>query len=181
MRSAHRQAQPNSPIKMPIEVQSAAPHEQPILANLIELYAHDFSGIVDLPIGEDGRFGYPSLPLYWSEAGRHPFLIRTGGQLAGFALVKLGSEVTGNLAAWDMAEFFILRGHRGRGAGIAAAHQVWARFPGPWEVRVMQANTLALRFWTKAVAQFTGQSAVPDCIDHDGKQWSLFTFESTPI
>jgi predicted acetyltransferase len=161
-----------------IEVIFATQDQQPILANLIELYAHDFSEVVDLEIGKDGRFGYPSLPLYWSEPSRHPFLIRVDGQLAGFALVKHGSELSGNRAVWDMAEFFILRGYRKRGIGIHAAHQVWKRFPGPWEVRVMQANVSALHFWTKAIAEFTGQPAAPDSIDHNGKCCSLFSFES---
>lgn len=161
-----------------IEISPATQDQQPILANLLEFYAHDFSEIVDLEIGEDGRFGYPPLPLYWSEPSRHSFLIRIDGQLAGFALVKQGSELTGNKAAWDMAEFFILRGYRRRGIGVHAAHQVWKRFPGPWEVRVMHANTSALHFWANAVAAFTGQSIDPHSIDHNGKRWFLFSFES---
>jgi predicted acetyltransferase len=161
-----------------IEAIPATHDQQPILANLIELYAHDFSEFVDLEIGEDGRFGYASLPLYWTEPGRHPFLIRIDGLLAGFVLVKQGSELTGNQQAWDMAEFFILRGYRRRGIGATAAHQVWKHFPGPWEVRIMQANTSALHFWTKAIAAFTGQSVDPDSIHHNGKLWSVFRFES---
>jgi hypothetical protein len=44
-----------------IEVVSAAPGEEPILANLLELYAHDFSEFHEVEIGVDGRFGYKSL------------------------------------------------------------------------------------------------------------------------
>jgi predicted acetyltransferase len=161
-----------------IEVNPATQDQQPILANLLELYAHDFSEIVDLAIGDDGRFGYASLPLYWSEPSRHPFLIRIDGQLAGFALVKQGSELSGNQAAWDMAEFFILRGYRRRGIGAHAAHRVWKRFPGHWEVRVMNVNASALHFWANAAAAFTGHSVNPHSIDHNGKRWSLFSFES---
>src|SRR5271163_3377003 len=50
-------------------------------------------------------FGYKSLPLYWSESNRHPFLIRSHGKLAGLALVKRGSEISDNQEVWDMAEF----------------------------------------------------------------------------
>jgi len=52
------------------------------------LYAHDFSEFYDLEIGANGRFGYSSLPLYWSEPGRHPFLVWVEGQLAGLLLIK---------------------------------------------------------------------------------------------
>ena len=55
-----------------VEVVAATREHQPILANLLELYVHDFSELLDLDIGEDGRFGYPSIALYWSEPGRHP-------------------------------------------------------------------------------------------------------------
>jgi len=75
-----------------IEVIQAAPEEKPILANLLELYAHDFSEFHDVAIGEDGRFGYKSLPLYWSEPDRYPFLVRSGGRLAGLVFVKKGRK-----------------------------------------------------------------------------------------
>jgi predicted acetyltransferase len=121
-----------------IEVILAGPEQESILANLLELYTYDFSEFHDLEIGADGRFGYSSLPLYWSEPGRYPLLSRIDGELAGLVLVKKGSEVSGNETVWDMAEFFVLRGYRRRGIGTQIAHDVWRRFPGLWEVRVSE-------------------------------------------
>src|SRR6516225_1911763 len=112
-----------------IEVIPARPEQEPILANLLELYAHDFSEFLDLELGDDGRFGYSWLPLYWTEPGRHPFLVWVEGRLAGLVLVKRGSEVSGNESVWDMAEFFVLRGYRRRGTGTQIAHNLWSRFP----------------------------------------------------
>jgi len=40
-----------------IEVIPVAPEEQPIVANLLELYAHDFSEFHPVEIGADGKFG----------------------------------------------------------------------------------------------------------------------------
>jgi predicted acetyltransferase len=164
-----------------VEVVAATPEHEPILANLLELYVHDFSEFLDLDIAEDGRFGYPSLPLYWSEQGRHPFLIRMDGKLAGLALVNRGSDVSGNEAVWDMVEFFVLRGCRGRGVGTLAAHQVWRRFPGAWEVRVMQRNTLARRFWAGAISTFAGEAIQPRYIERNGEAWDLFSFQSKQV
>ena len=155
-----------------IEVIPAAAGQAPVLANLIELYAHDFSEFHDLDIGEDGRFGYAPLPLYWSEPDRYPFLIRMDGKLAGLVLVKKGSAV------WDMAEFFVLRGCRRRGIGTHVAHEVWRRFPGAWEVRVMQANASAGRFWAGAIASFTGETIEPASFEKAGTPWYVFSFES---
>ncbi len=162
-----------------IEIIPAQPEQESILANLLELYAHDFSEFHDLEIGADGRFGYSSLPLYWSEPGRHPFLVWVEGKLAGFVLVKRGSEVTGHATVWDMAEFFVLRGYRRRGIGTHIAHEVWRRLPGRWEVRVMESNNSAQPFWAHAISMFTGEAIRPVSVEHDGRSWMLFSFEST--
>ncbi len=61
----------------------ATPEQAPILANLLELYCYDFSELIDLELGPDGRFGYEPLPLYWTEQGRHPLLVAIDGQWAG--------------------------------------------------------------------------------------------------
>src|ERR1700685_619251 len=103
------------------------------------------------------------------------------GKLAGLALVKRGSEVSGNDAVWDMAEFFVIRGCRRRGVGTQAAHAVWRRFPGPWEVRVMQASLPAQQFWASAISSFVGEVINPVLLERSGEWWTLFTFESKPV
>jgi predicted acetyltransferase len=151
----------------------ATAEQAPILANLLELYAHDFSEFYNVEIGEDGRFGYRQLPLYWSEPERYPFLIRVDGKLAGVVLVKRGSR-----DCWYIAEFFVLRAYRRSGIGTQVAHAVWRRFPGRWEVRVMAANLAGQRFWAAAIAAFTGESIDAVSIEHNGVSWSRFSFES---
>ena len=164
-----------------IEVIPARPEQEPILANLLELYAHDFSEFLNLELGDDGRFGYRCLPLYWSEPGRHPFLVWVEGGLAGLVLVKRGSEVSGNEAVWDMAELFVLRGYRRRGIGTQIAHEVWRRFPGPWEVRVMESNVPAHDFWAHAISIHTGDAIQAIRVEKDGKCWILFSFQSMRV
>ena len=161
-----------------VELVLAQAKDASILSNLLELYAHDFSEFHPLAIGNDGHFGYPALPLYWSEADWYPFLVKMDAGLAGLAFVKKGSEITGDTSAWDMAEFFILRGCRRRGAGVRAAHMIWQRLPGRWEVRVMQTNEAAQRFWARAVDDFTGGEIEPLSFVKSGERWLLFVFES---
>lgn len=164
-----------------LEILSAAPEQEQALANLLELYAHDFSEFHDLEIREDGRFGYPSLRLYWSEPDRHPLVVRLDGKLAGLVLVKKGSRISANDTVWDIAEFFILRGCRRRGVGTQVAHEVWRRFPGLWEVRVMQANIPAQQFWAGAIATFLGEEIRPVPIEHGGRRWVLFSFDTSKL
>ncbi|MGH9693031.1 MAG: GNAT family N-acetyltransferase [Bryobacteraceae bacterium] len=161
-----------------IDVIPATPEDEPILANLLELYVHDFSEFFDIDLGVDGRFGYKPLPLYWRDPSRHPFLVRMDGKLAGFVLVKKGSEVSDNPSVWDMAEFFVLRGYRRRGIGIDVAHEVWRRFRGVWEVRVMEANISAYQFWERAIAVFLGTAIPSVSVKKGGTCWRVFSFES---
>jgi predicted acetyltransferase len=160
-----------------IEVVPATKEQAPIVANLLQLYAHDFSEFHDVEIGEDGRFVYNDLPLYWSEPGRHPFLVWVDDKLAGFVFVKKGSEVSGNGNVWDMAEFFVLRAYRRRGVGTRLGHEVWRQFPGAWEVRVMESNVAALNFWPQAISKFTGENIEAVSFEK-GAPARMFRFEA---
>ncbi|HEY2470736.1 MAG TPA: GNAT family N-acetyltransferase [Terracidiphilus sp.] len=160
------------------ELVPATPEQEPVLANMLELYAHDFSEFHAIELGPDGRFGYPNLPLYWRERGRYPFLVKMEGKLAGFVLVKRGSQMSESDAIWDMAEFFVIRGYRRRGIGTMIAHEVWRRFPGLWEVRVMQSNHAARAFWELAIARFGVNPRHFVQGAESGELWDVFSFQS---
>lgn len=161
-----------------VEIIPALQEQEPTLANLLELYAHDFSEFIDIKLGADGRFGYKHLPLYWKEPDRYPFLIMVNGNLGGFVFVRRGSEISNDADVWDMAEFFVVRGFRRHGVGIKAAHQIWRKFPGKWEVRVINRNQKALKFWRRAISEFLGRSIYAIPFDKDAESWHLFSFES---
>ena len=161
-----------------IEVIAATQDQEPILTNLLELYARDFSEFHEVEFDTEGRFAYKHLPLYWSEEGRCPFLVWVDGIPAGFALVKRGSEISGDAAIWDVAEFFVSRAYRRSGIGITAAHEVWRRFPGLWEVRVMESNLVACQFWARATEQFACRAIHAAQVERDGAGWRVFSFES---
>jgi predicted acetyltransferase len=163
-----------------VEVIPATPVQQPIVSNLLELYMHDFSEFHPLDLGPDGRFGYPHLDRYWHDPGKHPFLVKVNGKWAGLVLVHRGSRISGDEDVWDVGEFFIARRHRKRGVGTEIALQIWRRFTGRWEVRVMESNAAALRFWQHAVSRFVGQSIQPLRIETGGKFRQIFAFDSKP-
>ena len=105
-------------------MEAAGPDDRARLAALFELYSYDFSEVLDLDVGDDGRFAVPVLDRYWTEADRHPFLIRVDARLAGFALVHERSRLTDREGVRDMAEFFVMRRYRRRGVGAQAASQI---------------------------------------------------------
>lgn len=172
---------PRMDSSLPVEIIPASPEQQPVLANLLELYSHDFSEFVDLKLGADGRFGYKHLPLYWAESNRHPFLIKAGGHLAGFVFVRRGSELSSDPDVWDMAEFFIVRGFRRLGLGTTIALQIWDRFPGKWEVRVIDRHRHAKAFWEQAISTFLGKTAESILVDKAGEAWRVFSFTSERV
>lgn len=161
---------------------AAASSEAPILANLLELYIHELSAVFsNVEIGEDGRFGYPKLPLYWSEPERRfAFLIRVDGRLAGFALITRGSPVVEDPDVFDVAEFFVIRRYRRSRVGRRAAFLLWRRFPGKWTVRVSEGNSGALVFWSEVVAELTHGSATVSTRPGQPNSWRVFSFESVP-
>jgi len=157
----------------------ATPDEGPVLAQLLELYVHDMSEFFDIAIGSAGRFGYARLPLYGSEPDRHlAFLIRAGGQLAGFVLVTRGSPGTDGPDDLDVAEFFVLRAHRRAGVGRKAAALLWRRMPGHWVVRVAEWNRPALAFWRSTVRACTGGAFSETRRTDDARGWCVFRFTS---
>jgi predicted acetyltransferase len=172
-------SQRTSPVN--VELIPSLPEQESVLANLLELYAHDFSSFMDLELGADGRFGYKHLPLYWTESGRYPFFIKANGHWAGFVLLNKGSQISGDGDIWDMTEFFIVRGYRRLGVGMKAAHEVWKQFPGNWEVRVIDRNQKAKEFWARAISEFLSKTIHPTAYKKNGEGWHVFSFESNML
>lgn len=154
------------------------PADATLLTNLFELYLHDMSEIFPLHVGPDGRFGYERLPLFWSEPEtRWGFFIRSGEEIAGFALVMRGSPASDDPEILDLSEFFVLRSYRRTRIGKRAAFLVWDRLPGRWSVRVAERNRGGLPFWDAAVAEYTG--GVYGVSEYMGSQlFRVYTFES---
>jgi predicted acetyltransferase len=137
------------------------------------------SEVFPVALGTDGRFGYEKLPLYWSDRnGRLAFLIKRGGDVAGFALVTRGSPATTDPTDLDVAEFFVLRSHRRAGVGRQAAHELWDCVQGHWVVRVSEANRAGLRFWSDVVRDYTGGRCAETVRPGPAHGWRVFTFAS---
>lgn len=122
--------------------------QRPVLENLFELYAHDFSEIVPLSLNERGRFDV-ALRARWFEDGGHTYLIHADEELAGFAIAERGSRIDDDPDVFDVAELFVVRGLRRHGVGLAAARALLSVWAGRWEIRVRANHTLALTFWQK--------------------------------
>ncbi|MEM1126416.1 MAG: GNAT family N-acetyltransferase [Bacteroidota bacterium] len=155
-----------------VTVLRATPSDRVVLDRLLALYLHDLSPHTGADLDEQGRFVYPFLDRYWTEAGRHAFLIRADGRLAGLALANTHVHLADS--NWAMAEFFVARRYRRQGIGQRAAQAIFAQLPGWWEVGVQASNTSAEAFWRAVLTAHTGHP--PEALHADTWAGLLFQF-----
>jgi predicted acetyltransferase len=167
-----------------VSVMLATLDEKPLIDGLAQFYIYDFSEMgpstTDFPFDASGRFyPLPHFDEFWSEAGRSALVIRSGTETAGFALLNTHSHLTGGEVERNMAEFFVARGFRRHGVGMAAVRQILAAYPGHWEIAVVERNTGAKAFWPRAIAAAPNVSGI---VQHqgDGQNWRgpIWSFEA---
>ena len=119
---------------------------------LVQLYIYDLAG-EQWDVKADGAFGSRAWhQRFWTRRGRHHFVIRVDGKLAGFALVADHAHFAG-AGTREISEFFVLRRYRRRGVGRRVARMLFTRFPGAWEVAELSWNVGARRFWRGVIRQ----------------------------
>lgn len=163
---------------MQIEVVKATIEQKLILANLLELYAYDFTEFCDFDIGDDGFFGYEQLPLYWTESTRFSYLIYVEKKIAGFVFLQKGSPISDNPMVWDMSEFFIMRKYRRHGVGTRVALNIFNQFKGSWQIRVLLSNQRACSFWLQTIKKFTSVTLAKTELTIKEEDWIIYSFES---
>ena len=157
-----------------VSVTRAAPAQAPVIQNLMQLYTHDFSefwgGTSRGDLNAQGLFDAYPLDQYWSSANWSAMLIWCDEVLTGFSLVNDRTH-SGLPAHRNMAEFFILRKHRGRGGGRIAAELIFSLHPGLWEVAVTRKNLRAQQFWRKTIRQSAKTSKLQE-LDLQNERWN---------
>ncbi|WP_437721834.1 GNAT family N-acetyltransferase [Sorangium sp. So ce861] len=115
------------------------------LQRLLQLYLHEWSARVRVPIGPDALYTYPKLaPL-----DAYLFLDIDAGVPVGFALTYLDDRGTQHVE-----EMFVIAGARRSGVGRGAMQQLFAVHPGPWTLTVRPENPEGLAFWRRTTAEF---------------------------
>ena len=166
---------------MTVTLTKAQAEQAPLLQNLFQFYVHDFSEFwAGTPKGDllpDGRFEPYPLDDYWARPDWSAWLIRSDGALAGFALIN---DVAHSSQPVDhsVAEFFILRKHRGGGVAQQAARALFALHPGSWEAAVARKNVKAERFWRRAI-EASVQATNVQMLDLANEHWNgpIFRFD----
>jgi len=128
-------------------VDVATAEDKTVIRNLMQIYQYDLREFSGEDFNSHGLFEYNCLDHCWTPAGREdgrlPSLIRVSGKPAGFALKNRWSYLGDERTEHAMAEFFIARKWRGKNVGQAAAHALFDRFPGQWEVGQERCSVVA--------------------------------------
>jgi predicted acetyltransferase len=136
---------------------------RPVIERLWQLYRHDLSefrgthgpeGFRGSLPDADGTFHTrPLAPFFEDDADRAAYVFYDGPNAVGFAFVShLTSE------ARLMSEFFVVRGLRGHGIARAAVDELFALYPGAWEIPFQENNVAAARFWRRVAASVAGEN-----------------------
>lgn len=137
---------------MRVEITRAGKDEKSLVASLMQSYLHELdvlSGDATQPEVAYAPDAY--FDAYWEEADRYPFLIKSEGEIVGFCLVRsVGPD------CYAIAEFYVVPHCRQSGVGGQAARTVFNMFSGQWQVAQLASNSLAQKFWRRAIADFTG-------------------------
>lgn len=98
---------------------------------VFQLYSDDWSELLPLEVGDDGRFSDERLALYPPPGCRAARILGLRCErFAGSEIVTERRRLTGDAGVCGMAGFFVMRRYRRRGVGHAAAVAVFQRFGG---------------------------------------------------
>lgn len=141
-----------------VSIIKATMDDYPCIQNMARFYVYDLSrecGSIssDWAIPEDGLYESFDFKNYFEEPSRKAYLVKVYDEIAGFVLLNQATEDATN--NWNMGEFFIISKFQGAGIAARVAQEIWKMHPGMWEVSIIPSNKSALKFWEKAISEFT--------------------------
>lgn len=126
-----------------------------------------------------GEFGdrEPDLLARWfTDDSAYPLVILKNEQPAGFAVVSRPAQGQRDKIDFRLSEFFIVANQRRLGVGRDAAHLIFKRFAGRWEITEFQTNKVAVAFWRAVLNDYTGGKQRESIFNGEVRQH----FESSP-
>lgn len=132
---------------MPVTVELATSDETEVLLSLWQFYMQDLAQFRNSVVQTDGRFRDDRLRTYLAYEEHWPFLIRSQGEIVGFALVRKSKPGT-----YVIGEFFIKSEFRRTGVGESAVFEIVQKFAGSWEIPFQNENSKGAAFWRKTIS-----------------------------
>lgn len=151
-------------------------HGKEIILNLMQLYLSELSSFEDETAKfiklDNGLFKLNKYTnLYWKEDKRYPYLLKYNNEIIGFTLVRFNEE-----GYYEIGEFFVLDKYRKLGAGKYMAYQMFNKYHGKWEIRILLKNKKAQDFWRKVIKEYTNNNFKETLIRNNSRH--AFYFEN---
>ena len=123
--------------------------DYPCVQNMARFYVYDLSrycgDILGWECPADGLYECIDFKDYFEKPDHYAFLIKIEEELAGFVLInKIGLV---NTVDWNMGELFVLAKFQRHGIAKTIVQQIFATYPGRWEIGVILKNTRGQDFW----------------------------------
>jgi len=134
-------------------LRAAEASERNDLDGLVQAYLAELAAFSDDLAAVDGGFEYPYLDHYWRDPSRFAFFIVDSHSVCGFALVRALRDPETNDDGMELAEIYVLPAARQRGAATAVVRELFRRWPGRWQIGVLQRNLPAYRFWHRLLRE----------------------------
>jgi predicted acetyltransferase len=121
----------------------------------------DLAEFRDSEVKADGRYRDDRLRTYLAYEEHWPLVIRSQGEIAGFALVRKSKPRT-----YVIGEFFIKSEFRRSGVGGSAVAEILSKFAGDWEIPFQNENSKAAAFWRSTISEL-GYEATETNLQND--------------
>ena len=162
---------------MNIELVPISHLDRMMLHKMFQFYLYDMSRVMKWPFSDKGDFEVDSsiVDAYFSEENHFPYFIKQNDMIVGFSLARRYPD---DKDLMDMGQFYIATMHSGNGLGKYAFEKTLQKYPGNWQVRVLEGNTPAYAFWKSTISKLSS-STVNEILDvYHGKRMTYFHFES---
>ena len=136
-----------------LRLQTVRKEDHDLLYNINQKYLYEMTNFYDDPMDENGNYGYGYFEDYFSNPKRKAFFLYNDQTLIGFAMICPYSYINAH-PDHVMAEFTVFPYFRRQGTGREAVRQLFARYPGSWELKYNRKNTTAVKFWTAVTAPY---------------------------
>ncbi|WP_211267136.1 GNAT family N-acetyltransferase [Nonomuraea candida] len=150
--------------------------DHPVVERLWLMFRHDMADFQPGLPSPDGTYHQHRLRAALEDDDWAAYLFTSGEHPVGFAFVR-GLSGPGRV----LNSFFVVRGARRGGIGLAAVREVISRHPGPWQIAFQDANTSAVAFWRRVAGELAGaewteeRRPVPNRPDVPPDAWISFT------
>ncbi|MCP3890952.1 MAG: GNAT family N-acetyltransferase [Desulfobulbaceae bacterium] len=163
-------------MKMNIELYPIEKHQREIVHRLFQFYLYDMAKLMKWPFSDKGNFQYESsiVDAYFSEKLHYPYFIKCDNKIIGFSLVRC---YPADKRLLDMGQFYVAGMYVGSRIGEAAFKKTLQLYPGSWQVRVLEGNSSADRFWNSVIQKVTSGNFKTNDGIYSGKKMKFYKFE----